>query len=394
MDPFAKCRTNPRVTQAEALGLYPYFVPLATESGPEVRVDGRSLLMFGSNNYLGLTQHPRVKAAAVAAIEKYGTGCTGSRLLNGTLDLHEELEARIARFMGTEAALVFTTGFQANLGTIAALVGRDDVAVIDRANHASIVDGCRLAFGEVAKYRHNDMEDLERALARHAGERGLVIIVDGVFSMHGDLANLPEIVRLKRKYGARLIVDDAHGVGVLGPNGRGTAAHFGLEADVDVVVGTFSKSFASTGGFVAADARIVSYVKHTARSFLFSASIPPSQAAAALAALDVMESEREPFERLWANTARWKSGLEELRLDTGCSATPIVPVVIGDDLRMALFWRKLFDAGVFVNAAVAPAVEPGNALLRTSCMATHTEDHLERALEVVREVGLQLDLVR
>ena len=394
MDPFAKCKTNPRVTQTRALGLYPYFIPLASESGPEVRVDGRSLLMFGSNNYLGLTQHPQVKAAAVAAIERYGTSCTGSRLLNGTLELHEELEARIARFTGKEAALIFTTGFQANLGTIAALVGRDDVAVIDRADHASILDGCRLAFGEVVKYRHNDMDDLERFLRRYAGDKGIVIIVDGVFSMHGDLASLPEIVRLKRKYEARLIVDDAHGIGVLGPRGRGTAAHFGLEDDVDVIVGTFSKAFASTGGFLAADARIIDYVRHAARPFLFSASIPPAQAATALAALDVMESERQALERLWANLDRWKSGLEALELDTGRSETPIVPIVIGDDLTMLAFWRRLFEAGLFVNAAVAPAVEPGNALLRTSCMATHTAEHLERALEVVREAGHQLALVR
>jgi 8-amino-7-oxononanoate synthase len=394
VDPFEKCQTDPRVTRVRALRLYPYFVPLTSESGPEVHVDGRSVLMFGSNNYLGLTQHPRVKAAAVSAVEKYGTGCTGSRLLNGTLDLHEELEARIARFIGKESALTFTTGFQANLGTIAALVGRDHIAVIDRASHASIIDGCRLSYGAVAKFRHNDMGDLERVLARHAGERGIVIIVDGVFSMHGDLANLPEIVRLKRKYGARLIVDDAHGVGVLGPGGRGTAAHFGVEDDVDVIVGTFSKSFASTGGFLTADARIIDYVKHAARPFLFSASIPPAQAAAALAALDVMESEQVPLARLWANRAHWTTGLGELHLDTGASETPIVPIVIGDDLVMAAFWRKLFDAGLFVNAAAAPAVEPGHALLRTSCIATHTEDHLERALEIVREVWQQLELVR
>lgn len=394
MDPFAKCETNPRVKQARALGIYPYFVPLASESGPEVCVDGRSMLMFGSNNYLGLTQHPRVKAAATAAIARYGTACTGSRSLNGSLELHEVLEARIARFTGREAALVFTTGFQANLGTIAALVGRDDVAIIDRADHASILDGCRLAFGEVVKYRHNDMDDLERLLARYAGNKGMVIIVDGVFSMHGDLANLPEIVRLKRKYEARLIVDDAHGIGVLGPGGRGTAAHFGLEDDVDVIVGTFSKSFASTGGFLAADARIVDYVKHAARPFLFSASIPPAQAATALAALDIMESEGQHFKQLWANLDCWKAGLGALNLDIGRSETPIVPIVIGDDLTMLAFWRNLFDAGLFVNAAVAPAVEPGNALLRTSCMATHTEEHLERALEIVREVGHRLALVR
>jgi 8-amino-7-oxononanoate synthase len=363
--------------------LYPYFVPLASGSGPEVEVDGRTLLMFGSNNYLGLTQDPRVKAAAVAAIERYGTACTGSRLLNGTLDLHEELEARIAQFMGKPAALVFTTGFQANLGLVAALVGRDDVVVIDQGNHASIIDGCRLAFGRTVKYAHNDMADLEAVLAAHVGRHGIVIVVDGVFSMEGDLAPLPEIVRLRRQYGARLVVDDAHGVGVLGPGGRGTAAHFGLADEVDVIVGTFSKALASTGGFIAADARVIDWIKHTARPFLFSASIPPPAAAAALAALAIVDSEPERVAGLWANTARWKDGLDEFGLDTGRSETPIVPVVVGDDLRMAAFWRSLFQAGILVNAAVTPAVAPGRALLRTSCMATHDASHIERGLEPV-----------
>ncbi len=391
VDFFDKCKLPSRTRQAEAMGIYPYFVPIASESGPEVTIDGRHVLMFGSNNYLGLTQDPRVREAAIQAVARYGTSCTGSRLLNGTLDLHIELEERIARFLGKESALVFTTGFQANLGTISGLVGRGDVVVVDRANHASIVDGCRLSFGKTIKYAHNDMEDLERVLAAHAGESGLFVVTDGVFSMEGDLANLPEVVRLKNKYGARLMVDEAHGIGVVSP--RGASEHFGLLNDVDLIMGTFSKSFASTGGFVAGDEEVIYYIKHHARSFLFSASIPPAAAAAALAALDIMEKEPQHVERLWSNTSLWKSGLEKAGFDTGPTQSPIVPVVIGEDLLVGRLWRKLFDAGLFVNAAVAPAVEPGGALLRTSCIASHEETHLYRGLEILEKVGRGLGVV-
>ncbi|MBI4496786.1 MAG: pyridoxal phosphate-dependent aminotransferase family protein [Chloroflexi bacterium] len=393
MDLFEKCWTYAKPKQAQALGIYPYFVPFTSQAAPQVTIGGRTVLMFGSINYLGLTEDARLKGAAIDAIQKYGTGCTGSRLLNGTLDLHEELEHRIARFMGKESALVFTTGFQTNLGIISALVGREDVVVLDRACHASIVDGSRLAFGKMVKFAHNDMEDLERILAEHAGRHGILVVVDGVFSMEGDLANLPEIVRLKQQYGARLMVDDAHGIGVMGPSGRGTAEHFGVADAVDLVVGTFSKSFASTGGFVAGNEQVIYYIKHTARAFLFSASTPPASAASALAALDIMETEPERFARLWENTTKWKTHLDRMGFNTGHSATPIVPIVVGNDFRLAVFWRKLFDAGVFANAAVAPAVEPGHALLRTSCMATHEDGHLDQGLEILQQVGRQLSFI-
>jgi 8-amino-7-oxononanoate synthase len=393
VDLFEKCRKFTKPKQAEAIGIYPYFIPIESQAGPEVVIGGRRILMFGSNNYLGLTQHPYVREAAIKAIEKYGTSCTGSRLLNGTLDLHHELEYRLARFVGKEAALVFTTGFQVNLGTISALVGRNDVVLADRANHASIVDGCRLAFGKTFKYAHNDMTELEELLAAHAGKAGILIVVDGVFSMEGDLANLPEIVRLKKKYGARLMVDDAHGIGVMGPRGRGTAEHFGLLDEVDLIMGTFSKSFASTGGFIAGDADVIYYIKHNARSFLFSASIPPASAAAALAALDIIEREPERLCQLWANAHRMKSQLDAMGFNTGRSQSPIIPIIIGEEVRLGFFWRRLFDNGVFVNAAVPPAVEPGHALLRTSCMATHEPRHVDQALEAIYRVGRELQVV-
>lgn len=391
VDFFDKCYQPSRTKQAEELGIYPYFVAIASESGPEVTIGGRQVLMFGSNNYLGLTQDPRVREAAIRAIETYGTSCTGSRLMNGTLDLHVDLEDRIARFVGKEGALVFTTGFQTNLGVISGLVGRGDVVVVDRANHASIVDGCRLSFGRTIKYGHNDMEDLERVLAAHASRSGLFIVVDGVFSMEGDLANLPEIVRLKNKYGARLMVDEAHGIGVM--SARGTADYFGLTDQVDLIMGTFSKSFASTGGFIAGDKEVIYYIKHHARSFLFSASIPPAAAAAALQALEILETEPQHIERLWSNTALWKAGLHKAGFDMGASQSPIAPIVVGEDLRVGTFWRELFDAGLFVNAAVAPAVLPGHGLLRTSCIATHQEEHLYRGLEILKKAGRHLGVL-
>lgn len=390
MDPFEKCAAFDRPRAAEALGCYPYFIPIQSQAGPEVMVDGRPMLMFGSNNYLGLTQHPSVTEAAIKAVEKYGTSCTGSRFLNGTLDLHVQLEQRLAEFTRKPASLVFTTGYQTNLGVISALVGRHDVVVIDRTDHASIVDGCRLGWGEIIKYRHNDMEHLEQVLAANAEQHGVLLIVDGIFSMEGDLSNLAEIVRLKKKYGARLILDDAHGVGVLGESGRGTAEHFGVESEVDLIIGTFSKSIASTGGFVAGDADILYYIKHHARSMVFSASIPPASAAAALAALDVIESEPERRQHLWKIVAAWKSGLESLGMDTGATATQIVPIIVGDDMKLAFFWRRMFDYGLYANAAVPPAVDPGRALIRSSCIATHTEEHLDRALAIVERAAREL----
>lgn len=393
MDLFDKVARLTKPREAQLGGFYPFFTPISSPSGPEVIINGRSMIMLGSNNYLGLTQHPHVVEAARAAIDKYGTGCTGSRLLNGTLALHEELERRLAAFMRKEAALVFTTGFQVNLGVISALVGRNDVLVLDRADHASIVDGARLAFGKTVRYPHNDMAQLERILQTHAGSSGLLIVVDGVFSMEGDLCDLPRIVALAKEYGARVMVDDAHGVGVMGPGGRGTAAHFGLDDAVDLVMGTFSKSFASTGGFIAGSEEVIYFIKHTARAFLFSASIPPASAAAALAALDVIEEEPVLVDKLWANSNRMKRALDGLGFDTGASTTPVIPIVVGEEYRLAFLWRKIFDSGVFVNAAVAPAVEPDRALLRTSYMATHEPRHLDRALEVFERAGKEFGLI-
>ncbi len=392
-DLFAKCALLTKPRQAEAMGCYPFFVPLESEAGPEVIIQGRKMVMLGSNNYLGLTQDPRVKEAAKKAIERYGSGCTGSRLMNGTLDLHRELEARLARFVRKQDALVFTTGFQTNLGVISALVGRHDTIVLDRSVHASIVDGCRLSYGEVLKFKHNDMEDLERVLQTIDPKRGILIIVDGVYSMEGDVANVPELVRLKKKYGARLMIDEAHSVGVFGEGGRGVAEQFGLLDDVDIYTATFSKSFASIGGFVAGDADIIYFIRHMARALLFSAALPPASTAAARAALDIIEQEPERRARLWENTRFLQNGLKELHFVTGKSESPIIPLIVGDEMRLAAFWRGLFDGGVFTNAAVSPAVDPDRALIRTSLMATHTSAQLTRALEVMGETGRRQGLL-
>lgn len=378
---------------AEAFGIYPYFVPIESEAGPEVVINGETKVMLGSNNYLGLTQHPKVKEAARAAVERYGSGCTGSRLMNGTLDLHVELERRLAEWMKCEAALVFTTGFQTNLGTISALVGRHDTVVIDRSDHASIVDGCRLAMGEAIRFKHNDLDDLERVLQKIESGRGILIVVDGVYSMEGDLADLPGIVKLAKKYGARLLVDEAHSAGVFGEQGRGTADHFGLRGEVDLIMTTFSKSFASIGGFIAAEADVIYFIKHNGRAFLFSASLPPASTAAALAALEIIETEPDRRERLWANARRMKKELAGLGFNTGDSKSPVIPIIVGEEMRLATFWRRLLDAGVYTNAAVAPAVEPDRALIRTSYMATHEDKHLDRALEIFAKVGKQCSLI-
>ncbi len=378
---------------AEAFGIYPYFVPIESEAGPEVVINGETKVMLGSNNYLGLTQHPKVKEAARAAVERYGSGCTGSRLMNGTLDLHVELERRLANWMQRDAALVFTTGFQANLGTISALVGRHDTVVIDRADHASIVDGCRLALGDSVRFKHNDLDDLERVLQKIEPGGGILIVVDGVYSMEGDLAELPGIVELAKKYGARILVDEAHSAGVFGDQGRGTADHFGVRDEIDLIMTTFSKSFASIGGFIAADADVIYFIKHNGRAFLFSASLPPASTAAALAALDIIETEPDRRERLWANARRMKKELAGLGFNTGDSKSPVIPIIVGEEIRLATFWRRLLDAGVYTNAAVTPAVEPDRALIRTSYMATHEDKHLDRALEIFAKVGKQCSLI-
>ncbi len=392
-DVFEKCYKYNRTDAAEAAGIFPFFLPLSSETAATAVVEGRRVLMFGSNNYLGLTHDDRVRLAAIEAVERFGTGCSGSRLLNGTLPLHQEIEGRLAAFMGREAAVVFATGFQTNLGVIAALAGRNDFVVVDSASHASIRDGTRLSYATVLKFRHNDMTDLARCLARVPRGRGILIVVDGVYSMEGDLANLPEIAELKRRYGARLLVDDAHALGVLGERGRGTAEHFGLEGEVDLITATFSKSLASVGGFLAGEAKVVRYVQHTARPFLFSASLPPASVAAALQALEIVEREPERRRRVQANADRMRAGLQRLGFDTGQSQTPIIPIVIGPEMVMGFFWRRLLDGGVYTNAITTPAVPAGRALIRTSCTAAHTPDQIDEALAVIARVGRAQGLI-
>jgi 8-amino-7-oxononanoate synthase len=395
MDIFAKCEQNEimrRARQAKEAGLYPYFVPLEETEGTEVMVDGRRILMIGSNNYLGLTTHPKVRTAAKEAIDRYGTSCTGSRYLNGTLKLHQELEARLAAFVGKEAALVFSTGMQVNLGVISALVGPGDTVIVDKENHASIVDGCRLALGEMKRFRHGDLDHLELVLKKVPANSGKLVVVDGVFSMGGDIVPLKEVAAICRQYGARLYVDDAHSLGVLG-NGRGTAAHFGLTGEVDLIMGTFSKSFASIGGFVAGDARVIRYIQHHARSLIFSASLPAANVMAAMAALEVMETEPQHVEQLWENGYKMLHGLQKLGFNTGKTQTPIIPLIIGEDNPTFLTWKLLFERGLYTNPVVSPAVPPGQSLLRTSYMATHTEEQLDHALDILATTGRQLGLI-
>lgn len=388
-----KCRNFTEASVIRELGWYPYFKVVESEQGAEAIVDGRRMIMVGSNNYLGLTNHPKVKEAVIEAVKHYGTGCTGSRYLNGTLSLHVEAEERLAQFMQRESALLFSTGYQTNVGTISALVGKGDFVITDRLDHASIVDGCRQSFGKTLKFRHNDMEDLERILKRLGPAVGKMVVVDGVFSMEGSLAALPEIVKLCQSYEAVVMVDDAHSVGVLGENGRGTPEHFGVEHAVHITMGTFSKSFASMGGFIATDFEIIDYIKHHSRPLIFSASMAPATVAAVIAALDIIEREPERREQLWRNATHLRSGLQELGFNTGRSETPIIPVILGDDTLTFRFWRALFDRGIFTNAAVRQAVAPGGSLLRTSVIATHTPVQIDRVLEAFHEVGRTLNVI-
>ncbi len=390
---FDKCRNFTRAREIQAAGLYPYFKPISHSEDTVVVIEGRERIMMGSNNYLGLTHHAAVLAAAKSALERYGSGCTGSRFLNGTLDLHERLEAELAQFLGMEACLVFSTGYQANLGAISGLVGRGDVVVLDKLDHASIVDGAKMSHGETVRFNHGDLAGLERKLQRVPAGAGVMVIVDGVYSMEGDIADLPALIRICDKYGAALVVDDAHSVGVLGPNGEGTAAHFGVTDQVDLIVGTFSKSLASIGGFVAGSDTVIHYLKHNARPLIFTAALPPANTAGVLAALEVMKREPERRTRLWENTKRLQEGLRQLGYDIGPTQTPIVPVLIGPLEKTFLFWRKLFDAGVFTNPVVPPAVPPSQCRLRTSLMATHTPEQIDRALDVFRALGKELGVV-
>jgi 8-amino-7-oxononanoate synthase len=391
-DIFEKCFRFDKVKMLISKGLYPYFRTIESAQDPEIIMNGRRMIMVGSNNYLGLTNHPKVKEAAIEAIKKYGTGCAGSRFLNGTLDIHVNLEEKLARFIRKESALIFSTGFQVNLGVISAIVGKDDLVIIDKMDHASIIDGCRLSFGEVKKFKHNDMSDLERLLKEYEN-RDKLIVVDGVFSMEGDIAHLPDIVTLAKKYGSRIMVDDAHGIGVLGKTGRGTAEHFGIEDEVDLIMGTYSKSLASIGGFIAGSADVIHYIKHFARSLIFSASPPPASVASVSAALDIIENEPERREKLWKNTTKMFKGFKALGFEVGPSQTPIIPVLVGEDEKAFAMGIMLQEEGVFANVAVTPAVPNGRALIRTSYMATHTDEHLNIVLDAFEKVGKALGII-
>jgi 8-amino-7-oxononanoate synthase len=390
---FEKCKKFTEARKVIASGYYPYFIPISSEQDTKVTVKGKEMIMIGSNNYLGLTSHPQVKQAAIDAIKTYGSGCTGSRFLNGTLDIHEELERRLAQFMNKEAALVFSTGFQTNLGTISALVNKGDYIIMDRSDHASIVDGCRLSFGKVLKCRHGNMSDLKRVLSSLPKNSGKLIIVDGVFSMEGDIARLPDIVDLAKKYHARVMVDDAHSIGVLGENGRGTAEHFNLEDEVDIIMGTFSKSFASIGGFIAGSEEVIHYVKHFSRALIFSASPPPSAVATVSKALDIIIDEPQRRKHLWQITHRMHRDFRALGFDIGHTETPIIPIMVGENLKTFKFWKMLFDNGLFANTAISPAVPPGTARIRTSYTATHTDDQMDRVLEVFEKVGKKMGVI-
>ncbi len=392
-DLFEKCDNFDDAKRVMRAGWYPYFRPLESGQDTDVVIDGRHIIMVGSNSYLGLTSDPRVKKAAIEAIKKYGSGCAGSRFLNGTLDIHVELEQSLADFMGKEAALVYSTGFQTNLGVISALVGKGDHVIIDRQDHASILEGCRLAYGMTRRYHHNDMEDLERILAGLPKDSGKLVIVDGVFSMEGDLANLPDIVRLAREYDARIMVDDAHGIGVMGEHGRGSAEHFGVEEDIDLIMGTFSKTFASLGGFVAGKESVIHYLKHVSRSLMFSASITPGNAAAVRAALEIVKNEPQLRHRLWEITHKMKKGFNDMGFNTGKSETPIIPVYVGDDARTFNMCMSLHREGVFVNPVISPAVPPGQALIRASFMANHTDEQLDYVLKAFEKVGSKLGVI-
>ncbi|MDH7493390.1 MAG: pyridoxal phosphate-dependent aminotransferase family protein [Candidatus Saccharicenans sp.] len=393
MDIFDKCYEFSRAEEVMAAGLYPYFTPISEARGNRVKVRGREMILIGSNNYLGLIDHPKVRQAAKEAIDRYGVATCGSRFLTGTIDLHETLEERLARFMHKEAAVTFSTGYQTNLGIISSLAAKNDVVLTDRMDHASIIDACRLSKAEVKKFKHNDMSDLERVLSEIPGNKGKLIVVDGVFSMEGDIADLPGIVPLAKKYKARILVDDAHGLGVLGKHGRGTAEHFGLEDEVDLIMGTFSKSFVSIGGFVAGAKKVVSYIKHHARSLIFSAAATPASVAAVLAALEVIETEPQRRERLWQVTKYMRESFQKLGFNTGPSQTPIIPILIGDDDKCFALWKSLRDEGIFTTPVIHPAVPHGQALIRTSYSANHTDEELSLILAAFEKCGRALGII-
>jgi 8-amino-7-oxononanoate synthase len=380
--------------QAKAMGVYPYFRPIESDQDTVVTIDGKRVLMFGSNSYLGLTNHPRLKEAAIKAVEKYGTGCAGSRFLNGTLDIHIELEERLAKLVHKQAALVYATGFTVNSGVISCITGREDYLIFDEFDHASIIEGKRLSFSKQLKYRHNDMDALEKLLKRCEPDKLKVIVVDGVFSMEGDVAKLPEIVALSKKYNASIYVDEAHSLGVFGKTGAGVCEHFGVSNDVDLIMGTFSKSLGTIGGFVAADENIINYLKHNSRTLIFSASITPASTGCVLAALDVMEEEPWRHDALWANTLRAKEGFLKAGFEIGHTETPIIPLYVRDNTKTFKLTRMLMDDGVFVNPVVSPAVRSEDSLIRYSLMATHTFDQIDESIEKISRDARTLGIIK
>jgi 8-amino-7-oxononanoate synthase len=392
-DLFNKIARDPVLKAARMgreMGIYPYFRPLSETEGTEVVVNGQRLIMIGSNNYLGLTTHPKVRQAAIDAITHYGTSCTGSRFLNGTLEIHKELERRLAHFLGKEAALIFGTGYQSNLGAITALMGSDDIAVCDKEVHACIVDAVKMAGCKMKRWKHNDLDDLERVLKEcqaDSPKAGLMVIVDGVYSMGGDLAPVPQIADLCKKYGARFFVDDAHGLGVMGQGGRGTHVHFDRVNEVDLIMGTFSKSFASLGGVIAGDKDVIDYIQHHARSLIFSASMPPANVATVLACLDVIEEDPSYVARVHQQACKVRDGLRQIGYNVGESVTPIIPINIGNEMHTVFMWQALFNSGVYTNPVLPPGVPPNKSLLRTSYMATHTDEQIETVLDVFAKVG-------
>ncbi|HLX13346.1 MAG TPA: pyridoxal phosphate-dependent aminotransferase family protein [Bacteroidota bacterium] len=395
-DLFQKCFDFTRADEVKKSGYYPWFRPIEENEGPVVQMEGRKIIMAGSNNYLGLTAHPKVKEAAIKAVERYGTGCSGSRFLTGTLDIHIELEARLAKYMGTEACLLYSTGYQTAQGIIPTLVQRGEYVITDKDNHACIVAGYMMAkgmFADLVRYKHNDMADMERVISRLPKGAGKLIVSDGVFSTSGEIVNLPDLVALAKKYNARILIDDAHAIGVIGKGGRGTASHFSLDAEVDMTMGTFSKTFGSLGGFVVGKERVINFLKHYSTALMFSASPTPSSVAAALAALDLLEQHPELITKLLRNANKMRAGFKKLGFNVLDGESAVVPVIVGDDMLAFKFWRMLFDKGVFVNAFISPGVPPGMQMMRTSYMASHEDVHLDRILELFGEVGKSLGVI-
>ncbi|GAB4169967.1 MAG: pyridoxal phosphate-dependent aminotransferase family protein [Calditrichia bacterium] len=400
MDIFQKCYDFlQRVDEVKSMNIYPYFLPIEENWGNTVQMEGRQIIMIGSNNYLGLSRDPRVREAAAKAIEKFGTSCSGSRFLNGTLQLHHELEEKLAEFTGKEAAITFSTGYQSNLGAISTLVGKGDYIITDKTNHASIFDGIFLSAGFnggkifVKRFKHNDMQDLERVLQSLKPEDPKLIVADGVFSMEGDIIKLPEVIRLAKQYKARVYIDEAHAIGVIGATGRGTGEHFDMAEDIDVLMCTFSKSFASLGGFIAGKKEVIDYIKHQARPLIFSASIPPANLATVLTTLEIIKKEPEHVQRLQMIGRKMKEEFDAMGFETGETETPIIPIVIGEDIKTFQFWRALYDAGIYANAVISPATPPGRALIRTSFMATHTDEELDYVLSVFKKLGKEFSII-